>query len=562
MADKGKRMIFEDEYQYLKDIKSNHPDPSAEWGGGGGDADIAKKVQDTAAGQIGVVEVVDEEDYATLFLGIKGENDALYKNYIDVSSDGTVALKANESFEFGVQGNKGSFFAAKEEDIEITPDTGYDVNIKVGNGGNLCVTQTGQGTLVKKPVALEEDIPSNVSDLNNDAGYITSSDISNMVTTDTNQYISGEKTFTSEIKVTDLQGSQTELHKDKLIFHGSGTTNVLPNVNAISYGSDVDVTLPATPGTLALTSDIITSYNDLTDKPTIPDAVSGTNDGTNWTTLTIGNDTYGIPQGGSSGGSFDEKDFSLGKVIGSCLWTNIPTKNSEPLYLGKLPFGVAKTALADFINLSSTNTNDSHLDFGYVNSAGYTETCTLPDNTQVTAYGYITNLYSNLRIYVYTDVSDTYNNEFWDTGNTYFWIQYWGTSQLTFNGEVAVRLTSLKAYKSIYGIPSRVYHHVVKFTAVDSNSNNITGNIHLDTTRNVNLTVESVLKTELCNYLPNNSNIIVQGYLDNGQPILLASTVSAAYTPYGITISYYDSTTSAVVTGLISSFSNLTDTVV
>ena len=41
-------------------------------------------------------------------------------------------------------------------------------------------------------------------------------------------------------------------------------------------------------------------YDDLSNKPTIPDAVSGTNDGTNWTSLTIGSDTYNIPAGGSS----------------------------------------------------------------------------------------------------------------------------------------------------------------------------------------------------------------------------------------------------------------------
>lgn len=40
------------------------------------------------------------------------------------------------------------------------------------------------------------------------------------------------------------------------------------------------------------------SYNDLSDTPTIP-AISGTNDGTNWTTITINNDTYSI--GGGSG---------------------------------------------------------------------------------------------------------------------------------------------------------------------------------------------------------------------------------------------------------------------
>lgn len=30
MADKGKRMIFEDEYQYLKELIGAHGDPSAE----------------------------------------------------------------------------------------------------------------------------------------------------------------------------------------------------------------------------------------------------------------------------------------------------------------------------------------------------------------------------------------------------------------------------------------------------------------------------------------------------------------------------------------------------
>ncbi len=52
--------------------------------------------------------------------------------------------------------------------------------------------------------------------------------------------------------------------------------------------------------TVATTGD----YDDLTNKPTIPDAVSGTNDGTNWTNLTIGNDTYAIPQGGGSSYTF------------------------------------------------------------------------------------------------------------------------------------------------------------------------------------------------------------------------------------------------------------------
>ena len=166
-------------------ITINNRITALEEGGGGGSSDTAKKLEDTAAGQIGVAQVVDEEDYATLFLGIKGQNEAVYKNYVSISSDGSLAVKADDSFEFGVQGNKGSFFAAKEHDVEITPDTGYDVNFKVGNLGNVYVTRTGQGTLVKKRVALTEEIPTKTSDLTNDSGFITNADIpANVVTKD------------------------------------------------------------------------------------------------------------------------------------------------------------------------------------------------------------------------------------------------------------------------------------------------------------------------------------------------------------------------------------------
>ena len=44
------------------------------------------------------------------------------------------------------------------------------------------------------------------------------------------------------------------------------------------------------------------NYNSLSNKPTIPAVVSGTNDGTNWTSLSIGDVTYLIPSGGSGGG--------------------------------------------------------------------------------------------------------------------------------------------------------------------------------------------------------------------------------------------------------------------
>lgn len=74
--------------------------------------------------------------------------------------------------------------------------------------------------------------------------------------------------------------------------------------------TDVTTALGYTPGTSNFSGDyddltdkptlFSGDYNDLTNKPTIPAAVSGTNDGTNWTSLTIGNDTYGLASGGGS----------------------------------------------------------------------------------------------------------------------------------------------------------------------------------------------------------------------------------------------------------------------
>lgn len=65
------------------------------------------------------------------------------------------------------------------------------------------------------------------------------------------------------------------------------------------------------------------NYNDLTNKPTIPAAVSGVNDGTNWTSLTIGSDTYGIG-GGSTPSNMVTTDTSQ-EISGSKTFTSYVT---------------------------------------------------------------------------------------------------------------------------------------------------------------------------------------------------------------------------------------------
>lgn len=101
-------------------------------------------------------------------------------------------------------------------------------------------------------------------------------------------------------------------------------TNVSAFTNDAGYitritSSDVTTALGYTPGT----SNFSGSYNDLSNKPTIPDAVSGTNDGTNWTSLTIGSDTYDIPAGGSSGPTITKYNTSSYMTFGS--WSGSKT---------------------------------------------------------------------------------------------------------------------------------------------------------------------------------------------------------------------------------------------
>ena len=76
----------------------------------------------------------------------------------------------------------------------------------------------------------------------------------------------------------------------------SGVSQILNKPDLSVYALSSSLATVATTG----------AYSDLSGKPTIPDAVSGTNDGTNWTSLTIGSDTYGLA-GGS--GSVDWSDI-------------------------------------------------------------------------------------------------------------------------------------------------------------------------------------------------------------------------------------------------------------
>lgn len=159
-----------------------------------------------------------------------------------------------------------------ERVIENIPDPD-----DIGSGGGGIIYRAGEGIKISQhtisvdpiTVAMKTDIPTvptKLSDLTNDVGYITLS------------------ALTGYALLTDIPTSVSQLTNDSGYI--TNTVNDLTNYTLTSNLASV-----ATSG----------SYLDLSNTPTIPDAVSGTNDGTNWTTITIGSDTYNIPSGSGGG---------------------------------------------------------------------------------------------------------------------------------------------------------------------------------------------------------------------------------------------------------------------
>lgn len=163
----------------------------------------------------------------------------------------------------------------------------------------------------------------NVSELVNDAGYLVMGDLTGFVTRTTAQTISGLKTFSADIVLSGMTSiknttsgvSYTMLYRDTSGIHvGTSTqalllagSNARPkfNNNDIAMRSDIPTAVSQltndtgfiTSSALApyaLSADLATvatsgSYNDLSNKPTIP---------------TVGNGTITITQGGISKGTF------------------------------------------------------------------------------------------------------------------------------------------------------------------------------------------------------------------------------------------------------------------
>lgn len=258
--------------QYLQDLQISHNDPTAPWGGGGGGSYTAGD-------------------------GIDITNDI-------ISIDDTVALKTDLS------------------DYVTSTDLATELLDYAELSDLATVATTGSyNDLLNKPTI--PTVPTNVSAFTNDAGYITSSALSDYVTTNTYQTISGNKIFTGDVSFTGSYFGATFQQSGTLMMYDNNNPfdnfmTIYPNSIVVKYlnngfnlgDQQLQVYNSNNEYKIKITNkNDTTTYGEYTFKnktgdvaitSEIPDAVSGTNDGTNWTSLTIGNTTYSIPSGGGS----------------------------------------------------------------------------------------------------------------------------------------------------------------------------------------------------------------------------------------------------------------------
>jgi len=227
-------------------------------------------------------------------------------------------------------------------------------------------------------ITTEESISNDYNDLINTP---TIPDTSNMVTTDTQQNITASKTFgnynnnitldttNNNIKVVN-SSSRSTLNAGQLenvyvdVSPNGHEYDIKVNTNGIKYQLDNDyfkytgigfetptnhndLVFPDKSGTLAVTSDIITSYNDLTDKPSIPTKTSDlTNDSGYITGITSSDVTTALGYTpGTSNFSGSYTDLTDKPTIPTA--TSQLTNDSGYITSADLPTDVAKVISID-----------------------------------------------------------------------------------------------------------------------------------------------------------------------------------------------------------------------
>ena len=175
------------------------------------------------------------------------------------------------------------------------------------------------------------------------------------------------KSYTDQTIATALNGYATEAYSND---NRDRAKNYADKQIAMA-GTEIVSKIPTKTSQLTNDSNFVTStalstvatsgsYNDLIDKPTITN-VSGVNDGTNWTSLTIGSDTYGLGGGGSETSIEVNGQLYNADAEGKITLPNYPVLPEHIVNLVNGKDGIV-TLYAKDINAENNNTIQANLD--------------------------------------------------------------------------------------------------------------------------------------------------------------------------------------------------------
>lgn len=314
----AQRLIPEYLLDYTEKLQTNHPDPTESWGGGSGGSYTGGDGIDITNNVISVDNTIAKKseiptNYVTL-----DTNQTITGLKTIGQTDGTISEVDFSGFTFKLS-NKA--INHPEADIKIR-NASYDgyqyptiystkglyvnlAKIKLGDDGNNTygITMPDSSTWeTDRVLATIDDIP----------------DTSTFVTTDTNQTITGSKTFQG-----DLITENTAFGVNMRI--GPSRFTYYYDENGIQKSILFDLPTDKATGTLytlATTDDIPTiptlatvattgSYNDLTDKPTIPDTTNLVTTDTDQTISGFKNFSNGL-KWGMLGGAYTLQTIPVG----------------------------------------------------------------------------------------------------------------------------------------------------------------------------------------------------------------------------------------------------------
>ena len=340
--------------KYSEDLLKNHPDPSAEWGGGGADYTAGYGIE------ISNDKISVDQDVIASKQELNGyikNNDA---NYSAVFRGKGVWVKAEDAYTSTSYGDGGIARTLPYGQPGYT----YTFPDKSGTFAMTVDIITSYNDLTDKPT-----IPTKTSDLTNDSGFITGVAWNDVTGKPTFATVATSGDYDDLLNKPTIPDSTSDLINDSGYITGITSAMV---TTALGY----------TPGT----SNFSGSYNDLTDKPTIPDGATNP-----FMRVTDANDAVFFSLTGTAGSFFKWLDVAsespiyvnlhaLNPVFGTGLTSTYNTANNQ------LEVAVDTTVVAlksDIPTVPTTATSTS-TSTSTVTPTTETLVFTLQDNSTVT----------------------------------------------------------------------------------------------------------------------------------------------------------------------------------